>query len=232
MNEILSEKSNGNSRELYDTLKTKLLRDRMVQLQLVNRGIVDPRVLCAMKEVPRHWFCSQDTPDDDAYEDTPLPIGFGQTISQPFMVAEMLQQMMLTGEENVLEIGSGSGYNASLLSCLAKRVITVEIVSELAERAQKKIFRGNFHNVEVFIGDGSLGWEVSAPYDAIAVTAGAPAIPAALQEQLSVGGRLVIPVGNLMLQNLLVVQRTNEGFQTNKHGGCRFVPLHGKNGWQ
>ncbi len=222
----------GNREELCDTQGTKMLRDSMVQLQLACRGIDDPRVLAAMREVPRHWFCLPGTTDEDAYGDYPLPIGRGQTISQPLMVADMLQQLQLSGDETVLEVGTGSGYNAALLSRLARRVVSLEIVPELAEKAQEILHRGGFGNVEVHCADGSLGWPAAAPYDGIVVTAGAPVIPAALREQLRVGGRLVIPVGDFSIQTLLVVRRTAEGVRQEEHGGCRFVPLRGKGGWQ
>ena len=218
--------------ERNDTSRTKLLRERMVELQLIQRGIVDQRVLAVMRAVPRHWFCLQGTKDEDAYGDYPLSIGYGQTISQPLMVADMLQQMRLSGEETVLDVGTGSGYNAALLSRLARRVISVEVVRELAETARERLRSNGFENVEVHVGDGSMGWIAAAPYDAIVVTAGAPVIPEALQQQLRVGGRLVIPVGSLALQKLLVVHRTDKGFRVEEQGMCRFVPLQGKDGWQ
>lgn len=219
-------------KELLDTPRTKLLRERMVEEQLTQRGIVDQRVLTVMAAVPRHLFCLPGTKDEDAYGDFPLSIGYGQTISQPLMVADMLQQMRLSGEETVLDIGTGSGYNAALLSRLARRVISMEVVRELAETARERLHSNGFDNVEVYVGDGSMGWIDAAPYDAIVVTAGAPVIPAALQQQLRVGGRLVIPVGSLSLQTLLVVHRTDNGFRIEEQGACRFVPLQGKDGWQ
>ncbi len=219
-------------KELLDTPRTKLLRERMVEEQLAQRDIVDQRVLTVMAAVPRHWFCLPGTKDEDAYGNYPLPIGYGQTISQPLMVADMLQQMRLSGEETVLDVGTGSGYNAALLSRLARRVISMEVVRELAETARERLHSSGFENVEVHVGDGSLGWIAVAPYDAIVVTAGAPVIPEALQQQLRVGGRLVIPVGSLALQKLLVVHRTDKGFRVEEQGMCRFVPLQGKDGWQ
>lgn len=217
---------------LRDTPETLMLRERMVRLQLAGRGIVDERVLSVMGKVPRHGFCLRGTSDEDAYGDYPLSIGWGQTISQPLIVADMLQLLQLSGRETVLEVGTGSGYNAALLSQLVRRVVSLEIVSELAARARNLLRCGGFDNVEVILADGSLGWPSASPYDAIVVTAGAPVIPATLKEQLRPGGRLVIPVGDLALQQLIVVQRTEEGFQTETHGGCRFVPLQGKYGWQ
>jgi len=149
------------------------------------------------------------------------------------MVADMLQQLQLSGQETVLEIGTGSGYNAALLSRLAHRIVTLEIIPELAEKARELLRHAGCGNVEVISADGSMGWAgATAPYDAMIVTAGAPVIPEALKEQLRVGGRLVIPVGDMGLQQLLVVVRTSDGFHVREHGGCRFVPLKGKYGWQ
>lgn len=218
--------------ELMDTPETVMLREQMVRWQLAGRGIGDERVLSAMREVPRHWFCSSCTSWEDAYGDYPLPIGWGQTISQPWMVADMLQHLQLLGEETVLEVGTGSGYNAALLSRLARRVVSLEIVPALAENARALLQQGGFENVEVIVADGSLGWAAGGPYDAIIVTAAAPLIPTALKEQLRVGGRLAIPVGDMGLQQLLVVHRTLEGYRVTEHGGCRFVPLVGKEGWR
>lgn len=216
---------------MRDTPETKFLRERMVHWQLAERGILDQRVLSAMRQVPRHWFCLPGTPEEDAYGDYPLSIGWGQTISQPLMVAEMLQRLQLSGPETVLEVGTGSGYNAALLSLLASRVVSVEIVPELAKRAREVLKCGGFANVEVILADGSTGWPSEAPYDAIVVTAGAPIVPEPLKEQLRVGGRLIIPVGNRLQQWLFEVQRTGEGFLEREHGGCRFVALRGKYGW-
>ena len=149
--------------EWNDTPRTKRLRDRMVREQLQSRGIKDPRVIAVMKEVPRHWFCSAGISEEEAYGDFPLPIGWGQTISQPLMVADMLEQMRLTGTETVLEIGTGSGYNAALLSRLAQRVVSLEILPELAELSRQRLIRGGFDNVEVHQADGTLGWAAAAP---------------------------------------------------------------------
>lgn len=218
--------------DFSDTAAARELRLRMVDEQLAERGITDARVLAAMRAVPRHWFCLPGTAEDMAYGDYPLPIGYGQTISQPLMVADMLQQMHLTGGETVLEVGTGSGYNAALLSRLAHRVVTLEIVPELAAAARIRLHGGGFDNVEVYHADGSKGWPAAAPYDAIVVTAGAPAVPEQLREQLGMGGRLVIPVGSMALQTLLVVQRTGKGFRYTELEQCRFVPLQGESGWQ
>lgn len=208
-----------------------MLRERMVRFQLAGRGINDQRVLAVMGEVPRHWFCLPETLAADAYGDYPLPIGWGQTISQPLMVATMLQHMLLSGNETVLEVGTGSGYNAALLGRLALRVISLEIVPELVARAKVLLQSGGFSNVEVLQADGSQGWPAAAPYDAIVVTAGAPMVAGVLKEQLRVGGRLVIPVGNKMQQRVQVIQRTAEGFTAEEFEECRFVPLYGKYGW-
>lgn len=218
--------------ELQDTTETKRLRTKMVQSQLADQGITDPRVLVAMEKVPRHWFCPLGTSPEDAYGDYPLPIGWGATISQPWIVADMLQQLQLTGSEFVLEVGTGSGYNAALLGQLARSVITVEIVPELAVQSREVLKRGGFTNVVVHQGDGSLGWSGASPYDAIIVTAGAPAVPEVLANQLSLGGRMVIPVGDRQSQQLHIIRKTTNGFSLTVHSRCRFVPLHGQEGWQ
>ncbi len=218
--------------ELHDTAETKRLRTQMVQLQVADQGITDPRVLVAMEKVPRHWFCPPGTSLQDAYGDHPLPIGWGATISQPWIVADMLQQLQLTGNEFVLEVGTGSGYNAALLGQLAQSVITVEIVPELAMRAKEVLHRSNYTNVIVHHGDGSLGWAASSPYHAIIVTAGAPAVPEVLANQLSIGGRMVIPVGDRQTQQLHILRKTATGLLLTVHSRCRFVLLHGQEGWQ
>ena len=219
--------------QAVDSPEARHLRGAMVEYQLAARGIRDVRVLEAMRSLPRHLFCPSNTPLDEAYGDFPLPVGHGQTISQPLMVADMLQCLELKGDETVLEIGTGSGYNAALLGLLAGRVVSLEIISGLAESARHRLERlGLGGMVEVVVADGSLGWPAVAPYDGIVVTAGAPGIPATLKEQLRDGGRLVIPVGDRFFQELLVVRRRGNDFPTRPAGGCRFVPLTGQHGWK
>ncbi len=207
------------------------LRNDMVETQLAARGIRDRRVLDAMRRVPRHLFCEAGTPLEETYGDFPLPVGHGQTISQPWMVACMLQCLKLTGGETVLEIGTGSGYNAALLSLLVHRTLSVEVIPALAESARRRLAALGYA-VECVAGDGSLGWPAAAPYDAIVVTAGAPDVPSELKEQLRHGGRLVIPVGDRHIQELVVIRRETDGFSLRPCGGCRFVPLTGRHGWR
>jgi protein-L-isoaspartate(D-aspartate) O-methyltransferase len=205
-------------------------RSDMVERQLRRRDIRSPRVLEAMGSVPRHLFISPEH-IGEAYADSPLPIGAGQTISQPYMVAAMADALVLEGPEKVLEIGAGSGYQAAVLSLLAREVIAIEWQAALAEEARARLARLGYNNVRVEIGDGSQGWPPDAPYDAILVTAGAPYLPPPLLEQLSEGGRLVIPVGPANQQELLrIVKR--EGRTTRESlFACRFVPLLGRYGW-
>lgn len=205
-------------------------RDSMVQHQLVARGIADPAVLAAMREVPRHLFVDQGLVDE-AYDDNPLPIGDGQTISQPYMVAIMTQLLELTGDQRVLEIGTGSGYQAAVLSRLCRWVFTVERIARLAERARKILLKCGYNNVTFLVADGSKGWPEAAPYDGIIVTAGAPKIPSVLVDQLSDGGRLVIPVGDRFSQTLKRVIRIDNRTRVENHTGCRFVDLIGTHGW-
>jgi protein-L-isoaspartate(D-aspartate) O-methyltransferase len=207
-------------------------RRRMVESQIRNRGIRDPRVLEAMRRVPRHRFVPPHL-WDQAYDDYPLPIGEDQTISQPYIVALMTEALELTGDEKVLEVGAGSGYQAAILAELAKEVFTIERLASLARRAEDILKTLNYRNVHVLIGDGTLGWPREAPYDAIIVTAGAPKVPPALAEQLARGGRLVIPVGDRYSQTLTRIRRTPEGgLKTEYLGGCRFVKLIGAQGWR
>ncbi len=206
-------------------------RRQMVQHQLRERGVRDVRVLAAMESVPRHEFVPNEA-WDLAYADRPLPIGNGQTISQPLIVGMMLEALELAGSERVLEIGTGSGYQAALLGELAHEVFTMEFVPELADRARGVLGRLGYRNVRVISGDGSLGWPEGAPYDAIIVAAGAPQIPPPLTTQLAEGGRLVIPVGDEWGQNLLRVQRRDGALSTEELAGCAFVPLLGAHGWR
>jgi len=206
-------------------------RRGMVEHQIRRRGIADPRVLAAMAEVPRERFVpSADA--DDAYGDHPLGIGCGQTISQPYMVGLMTESLRLSGEEKVLEIGAGSGYQAAILAKLCRQVYSVERVAALAERAQQTLAELGCDNVEVIVGDGSLGWPEAAPYDRIIVTAAAPKVADPWIEQLADGGRLVVPLGDRWGQMLTVV--TKHGAKTKQESicGCVFVPLVGEHGWQ
>lgn len=208
-----------------------IARKRMVETQLVGRGIRDRRVIDAMLKIPRHLFV-EEAMAAQAYSDTPLPIGEKQTISQPFMVALMTELLALTGKEKVLEIGTGSGYQAAILAELADRVYTVERIRSLALRARKTLDTLRLLNINLKITDGTFGWEEEAPFDAIMVTAGAPAVPHAYTDQLAVGGRLVIPVGDEYNQVLLKIVRQTDGSLTQVESvPCRFVKLIGEQGW-
>lgn len=203
----------------------------MVEHQLKARGIKDALVLQAMGKVPRHVFIP-DEYVESAYDDRPLPIGSGQTISQPYMVAVMTEALALRGQERVLEIGTGSGYQTAILAEIVPHVVTVERKPELSARAEDTLRALGYVNVELFVGDGSKGFEAQAPYDAILVTAGAPEIPDLLVAQLAAGGRLVIPVGNAFHQTLTRVTLTEQGRRTERLEGCVFVPLVGEYGWK
>ena len=205
-------------------------RAQMVMRQLAERGIQDIRVLEAMGEVPRERFVAGDV-RHLAYEDCALPIAEGQTISQPFMVAAMCEALRLHGPETVLEIGTGSGYAAAVLSRLVRRVISIERHPALAERAAALLRDLGYTNVEVYLGDGSRGWPAAAPYDAITVAAGAPTIPEALTQQLRDEGRLLIPVGEPRQQVLLRLTRTGDRLWQEELMPCVFVPLIGAQGW-
>ena len=203
----------------------------MVEYQLVRRGITDPRVLETMAKVPRHFFVSA-AYQEAAYEDRPLPIGEGQTISQPYMVAIMTQSLQLRGEERVLEIGTGSGYQTAILADLANEVYTVERLPALIQKAHKTLQSLEYENIFFFMGDGSKGWPGKAPFDGIIVTAGAPEIPETLKDQLAEGGRLVIPVGPRYSQTLYRVTRRGNRYSEEDITGCVFVPLLGDFGWK
>ena len=193
--------------------------------------IADKRVVEAMKRVPREAFVPTEL-YHDAYDDRPLAIGFGQTISQPFIVALMVQALELKEGERVLELGTGSGYVAAILAELAKRVITVECIPELAESAKQVLDKLGYSNIEVHIAGRTLGWPQETPYDAIIVSAGAPSIPQVLLEQLAWKGRLVIPVGSRWQQDLLKVTKYRKGNRIENLGGCFFVPLIGEGAWE
>ncbi len=209
------------------------LRKKMVDSQIRARGLRDERVLAAMEKIPRHLFV-EPALVDQAYNDTPLPIGEGQTISQPYMVALMTEALALTGKEKVLEIGTGSGYQTAILAELAEQVFSIERIASLAAAARKILDQLGYYNVAIRVGDGSLGWREEAPFDAIIVTAGAPRIPRPLVEQLAIGGRLVVPVGGRFTQELYRVTRLSadpNDVETEALGGCRFVDLVGEHGW-
>lgn len=200
------------------------LRERMVSSQLRGRGIRDERVLGAMVRVPRHEFVGEHD-RDQAYEDHPLPIGEGQTISQPYIVAIMLELLEVQSEDKVLEVGTGSGYVTALLAELAAEVISVERHAALAERARTLLDRLGYRNVTVIVGDGSEGYAPAAPYNVILVSAAAPEVPMPLLAQLADGGRMVIPVGPPEAQQLQVIQREGNRIRTMLREACRFVPL-------
>lgn len=203
----------------------------MIRHQLQTNGISDPRVLAAMQAVPRERFVPRHL-RAFAYANCPLPIRCGQTISQPLMVATMLEALDLEGDERVLDVGTGSGYQAALLGELAREVVSIEIVPELAESAARIVDQLGYHNVRVVVGDGSRGWPARAPYDAIVVAAGAPEIPEPLIAQLAPGGRLVVPVGSAGEQRLVRVTNNRGQLVEEDLGACIFVPLVGRHGWQ
>jgi len=207
------------------------LRRAMVERQIMARGIRDPRVLQAMGRVERHLFVPPEH-RGEAYDDTPLPIGEGQTISQPYMVALMTECLGLAGGERVLEVGTGSGYQAAVLAALGATVHTIERSASLARRARIALDAAGCPEVAVHVGDGTLGLPEFAPYRGILVTAGGPRVPPPLKEQLDPqGGVLVIPVGDTAIQELLRVTRHGERYEEERFGGCRFVPLVGEEGW-
>lgn len=221
--------SNGN-RVLNASSNFEDARREMVARQIRGRDIRSQRVLDAMQSVPRHLF----VPEPQifaAYADEPLPIGAGQTISQPFMVAAMADALSLEPDDRVLEIGAGSGYQAAVLSLLAREVISIESQPDLAGSARERLGRLGYSNVRIEQGDGSLGWPPNAPYDAILVTAAAPAVPRPLIDQLARGGRLVIPVGPAERQDLLRLVKDENGVTQQSLYACRFVPLLGRYGW-
>lgn len=207
------------------------LRNNMVELQIIRRGIKDPLVLAAMRKVPRHFFVPENL-KSQAYEDHPLPIEEKQTISQPYIVALMTEALHLRGPEKVLEVGTGSGYQTAILAEIAKEVFTVERLPLLTEKAKKRLHTLGYKNIFYRIGDGSLGWPEEAPFDAVLVSAAAPSIPQPLVDQLAMGGRLIIPVGDRLTQELVLVERVSEGIRKSFLGGVRFVDLIGKWGWK
>ena len=208
----------------------KKAREEMIEYQIKRRGIRDKAVLEAINMIPREKFVLKEN-ENDAYLDCPLPIGMGQTISQPYMVALMTQCLSPEGSEQVLEIGTGSGYQAAILSKLAKMVYTIERFKVLADKAIEIFKKLGIKNIKVIVGDGTEGLNKYSPYDGIMVTAGAPEIPRSLIEQLNEKGRIVIPVGNSFSQDLLLGIKEKGKLKTVNYGGCVFVPLLGKYGW-
>jgi protein-L-isoaspartate(D-aspartate) O-methyltransferase len=208
----------------------RALCHQMVDTQLIPRGIADQRVLAAFRKVPRHLFVPESI-RSSAYDDCALPIGEGQTISQPYMVAIMTELLKLKGNETVLEIGTGSGYQCAILAELSKKVYTIERLEILSKNAEKPVKEAGCNNVEFLIGDGTEGFPSAAPYDGIMVTAGCPDIPQPLVEQLKDRGRLVIPVGDRYSQKLTIVTQQGAEVQTEESVACVFGPLVGKHGW-
>lgn len=209
-------------------------RLKMVETQIRARGIEDRRLLKAMETVPRHLFVDEAI-ISQAYNDSPLPIDEHQTISQPYIVALMTEALELTGKEKVLEIGTGSGYQAAILAMLADHVFSIERIPALATKARRLLESLNLFNVAIRVADGTYGWRDEAPFDGIIVTAGAPALPEPLTAQLAVGGRLVVPVGGRFTQTLMKYTRLSEDpndLKKENLGGCRFVDLIGDHGWQ
>jgi protein-L-isoaspartate(D-aspartate) O-methyltransferase len=205
-------------------------RERMVEEQVAARGVTDARVLEAMRRVPRHLFV-EEALEEQAYGDHPLPIGDGQTISQPFMVGKMTELLRLSGTEKVLEVGTGSGYQSAVLGQLAGRVCTIERIPKLAQRAREVLEMLGYANVWVRVANGTLGWPDEAPFDRILVAAGGPAVPPPLFAQLAEGGRMVMPVGDAVTQVLQVVEKHQGVMQTSQDAGCVFVKLVGKYAW-
>ncbi len=221
----------GEGDTLQDEEFFRTERELMVEHDIKARGVNDPRVLDALLNVPRHLFVR---PEDrmHAYGDHPLHIGKGQTISQPYIVALMTELLALKGEEKVLEVGTGSGYQTAVLALLAKEVYTVEVIPELLWEARRRLESLGLNNIHYRCGDGSLGWSEFAPYDGILVAAGAPQVPSSLKEQLAEGGRLVMPVGASGHQTLVVVEKKKGKYKTRNVCDCLFVKLVGEEGWK
>jgi len=205
------------------------LRKRMVDEQLTGRGIKDQRVLDVFKKIERHKFLPEDL-HRNAYSDFPVPIGEGQTISQPYMVALMTECLSLTGQEKVLEIGTGSGYQTAILAELSKEVFSIERFENLAKKAKQVLEDLGYNNIKIRVGDGTLGWQEEAPFDRIIIAAAAPRIPLPLTEQLKENGKLVLPMGENFSQVLTVVEKKQDKLESSEVCGCVFVPLVGKYG--
>jgi protein-L-isoaspartate(D-aspartate) O-methyltransferase len=214
-----------------DAAELQKLRNLMVERQLIPRGIRDARVLKAMRKIPRHLFMDESV-WDRAYDDMALPVGEGQTISQPYMVAVMTEFLDLRGDEKVLELGTGSGYQAAILAELSREVYTIERIQSLSERAGKVLGSLGYENMHLRVGDGTLGWPEAAPFDRILITAGAPEIPEPLIGQLSEGGMIVAPVGDRFSQQLVKAVKQKGQMSREYHVPCVFVPLVGKHGWK
>ena len=212
-------------------MKYERQREKMVRQQIAARGIKDPNVLAALGSVPRHLFVSEAL-RDQAYGDYPLPIGQQQTISQPYIVAEMTQALELDKDDRVLEIGTGSGYQAAILAEIVYRVYTIERIRSLYIQARNLLDELHYHNVVMRCSDGTAGWPGESPFDAIMVTAGAPDVPEKLVDQLAEGGRMVVPVGNQHAQDLIKLTKGKSGVHRSNLGGCRFVKLIGTHGWK
>ena len=206
-------------------------RSHMVERDIRARGISNPRVLAAIREIPRHLFIPHPY-DASAYDDNPLPIGKGQTISQPYIVALMTELLDPRPNDNILEIGSGSGYQTAILAALTRQVISIERISTVADLARKNLAALGIENARIVDGDGTLGYPGEAPYAGILITAATPAIPQPLIDQLASWGRLVAPVGGREVQELVLIARQEKGLVRSLHGGVRFVPLIGEHGWE
>ena len=214
-----------------EAIKFMRQREEMVKNQIQSRGITDPEVVQALQTVPRHLFVSEAL-RDQAYGDYPLPIGEQQTISQPYIVAEMTQALEVGKDDRVLEIGTGSGYQAAVLAEIVYRVYTIERIRPLYIQARKLLDKLHYHNIVMRCSDGTAGWQDESPFDAIIVTAGAPDVPEKLLDQLAAGGRLVVPVGNQHSQDLIKITKDKSGIHKSNLGGCRFVKLIGAHGWK
>jgi len=202
-------------------------KNDMIKNQLYNRGVGNPRVLDAFKKIDRHLFIGEDI-IDQAYDDNALPIGHGQTISQPYITALMTELLSPESNEVILEIGTGSGFQTAILSTMAKFVVSIEKIRELSDFAKQNIAKLNIENIETFVADGTLGWKDNAPYDGIIVTAGSPEIPKLLLDQLKPGGRMIIPLGKEAFHVLTLVLKTEDGYAKEEIMGCTFVPLIGR----
>jgi protein-L-isoaspartate(D-aspartate) O-methyltransferase len=216
---------------MKESIKYERQREKMVRQQIAARAVTDPEVLAAVRKVPRHLFVSEAL-RDQAYGDYPLPIGEQQTISQPYIVAEMTQVLELNQDDRVLEIGTGSGYQAAILAELVYRVYTIERIRSLYVQARNLLDKLHYHNIVMRCSDGTSGWQDESPFDAIIVTAGAPDVPEKLLDQLAEGGRMVVPIGNQHSQDLIKYTKDKNGVHKSNLGGCRFVKLIGAHGWK